>query len=182
LAAEAGVASATVEGIPTPKTNNQKGEEHMLKKLFVTAAAAAAVSVPFAGVAWADKPEDPGAGNQGVPDRATATVVDQLSDLGVDETTINTVLAASQSGNSGVVAPGSAYSTGAKVPGLNAPDGYGVALNAFYSGLGIPLTDPRVNPFDPGEPFGRTIPGSVTRAFTPGCAQHSSGVCLSPTP
>ena len=32
----------------------------MLKKLFFTAAAAAAVSVPLAGVAWADKPSDPG--------------------------------------------------------------------------------------------------------------------------
>ena len=31
----------------------------MLKKLFVTAAAAAAVSVPLAGVAWADPPSDP---------------------------------------------------------------------------------------------------------------------------
>ena len=32
----------------------------MLKKLFVTAAAAAAVSVPLAGVAWAEPPDDPG--------------------------------------------------------------------------------------------------------------------------
>ena len=32
----------------------------MLKKLFVTAAAAAAVSVPLAGVAWAEPPADPG--------------------------------------------------------------------------------------------------------------------------
>jgi len=34
----------------------------MLKKLFLTAAAAAAVSVPLAGAAWADKPDDPGNG------------------------------------------------------------------------------------------------------------------------
>ena len=38
----------------------------MLKKLFVTAAAAAAVSVPFAGVAWADQPDDPGSNSHGV--------------------------------------------------------------------------------------------------------------------
>jgi hypothetical protein len=152
----------------------------MLKKLFVTAAAAAAVSVPLAGVAWADKPADPGAGNNGVPDRATAAVVSQLRDNGVPEPVINAVLDANQSGNSGVVAPGTAYSTGAKVDGLNAPDGYGVALNDFYSNPLIGIDPGSVNPFDPGQPFGRTIPGSVTRAFTPGCAQHSSGVCLSP--
>src|SRR6476661_9641586 len=34
----------------------------MLKNLFLTAATAAAVSVPFAGVAWADQPSDPGGG------------------------------------------------------------------------------------------------------------------------
>jgi hypothetical protein len=148
----------------------------MLKKLFVTAAAAAAMSVPLAGVAWADKPEDPGAGNQGVPDRATGAVVSVLAANGVPESTINATLDAFESGKSGVVAPGTAYSLGAKVPGLNTPDGYGVALNTFYSGFGI---DPgSVNPIDPGEPFGRTIPGSVTRSFTPGCTQHSSGVCL----
>jgi hypothetical protein len=155
----------------------------VLKKLFVTAAAAAAVSVPLAGVAWAEPPADPGAGNQGVPDRATAAVVNTLSNQGVPDPVINAAVDAFQSGKSGVVAPGTAYSLGAKVPGLNTPDGYGVALNTFYGapppdGFGI---DPGlVNPFDPGQPFGRTIPGSVTSALTPGCAQHSSGVCLSP--
>src|SRR4051794_28668605 len=47
-------------------------EEHMLKKLFITAAAAAAVSVPLAGMAWADTPADPGSavgevGQGGIP-------------------------------------------------------------------------------------------------------------------
>ena len=41
----------------------------MFKKLFVTAAAAAAVSVPLAGVASADQPTDPGVGAGGVPGR-----------------------------------------------------------------------------------------------------------------
>ena len=150
----------------------------MLKKVLVAVVAAGAMSVPLAGVAWADKPDDPGAGNQGVPDRATAVVVNTLKNQGVPDTVINATLAAFQSGKSGVVAPGTAYSTGAKVPGLNTPDGYGVALNTFYRAFGIDPGD--VNPVDPGQPFGRTIPGSVTRAFTPGCAQHSSGVCLSP--
>jgi hypothetical protein len=38
----------------------------MLKKLFITAAAAAAVSVPLAGVAWADRPSDPGSNGSGI--------------------------------------------------------------------------------------------------------------------
>jgi hypothetical protein len=142
------------------------------------------VSVPLAGVAWADKPEDPGAGNQGVPDRATAAVVSVLAAKGVPESTINSTLDAFQSGKSGVVAPGTAYSLGAKTDcasgPCNTPDGYGVALNDIYAGFGI---DPgSVNPFDPGQPFGRTIPGEVTRTFTngatQGCKQQSTGVCL----
>ena len=64
----------------------------MLKKLFVTAAAAAAMSVPLAGGAWADKPDDPGAGNQGVPDKATAAVVNTLSSQGVSDPVINATL------------------------------------------------------------------------------------------
>ncbi len=39
----------------------------MIKKLFVTAAAAAAVSVPLAGAAWADPPSDPGPSSPGTP-------------------------------------------------------------------------------------------------------------------
>jgi opacity protein-like surface antigen len=126
----------------------------MLKRLFVTAAAAAAMSVPLAGLAYADQPDDPGAGNQGVPDRAAAAV--EAFGGSVD---------GFQSGNSTVVAPGTAYSTGAKVPGLNTPDGYGVALNTYWENQGI---DPTTVP---GYPFGRTIPGSVTKQFTHGAAQ-----------
>ena len=121
----------------------------MLKKLFVTAAAAAAVSVPLAGVAWADKPEDPGAGNHGVPDRAKNFIE---STFGTDATVGLT------SGKSGVLAPGTAFSTGAKVPGVNAPEGYAAALNAFYADQGFP---------NPG--FVRVIPGQATKLFTPGC-------------
>jgi hypothetical protein len=136
----------------------------MLRKLFVTAAAAATVSVPLAGVARADKPDDPGSGNQGVPDRAAAVVeatVEAITGNGEH------ALDGFQSGKSGVTAPGTAFATGAKVEGLNTPDGYGVALNDYYIGRGV---DPALV----GGPFGRTIPGSVTKQLTHGCAQHSS--------
>jgi hypothetical protein len=39
----------------------------MLKKLFISAAAAAAVSVPLAGAAWADPRTDPGPSSRGTP-------------------------------------------------------------------------------------------------------------------
>lgn len=150
----------------------------MFKKLFIGAAAAAAVSVPLSGVAWADKPADPGAGNNGVPDRSVANVESTLSSQGVPQPVIDAFIASVQSGNSGTVAPGTAFKTGAKVPGVNAPTGYGIALNEAYSALGV---DPgAVNPFDPGQPFGPTIPGSVTRLLTNGCQQHSTGTCLDP--
>src|SRR6185369_12733451 len=51
----------------TPRLTIQRdlGEDHA-QKLFVTAAGAAAMSVPLAGAAWADQPADPGLGNQGL--------------------------------------------------------------------------------------------------------------------
>ena len=173
------------------------GEKHMLKKLFVTAAAAAAVSVPLAGAAWADKPADPGAGNQGVPDRATAAVVNILQhpplDLNgqpqtpVPEPVISAFIAANQSGKSGNVAPGTAFSIGAKTDcasagggtvKCNTPDGYGVALNTAYSAFGI---DPAsVNP--DGEYTVRAHHSGVghRELARKGATQGSSGVCPGP--
>ena len=40
----------------------------MLKKVLVAVVAAGAMSVPLAGVAWADRPENPGSQGQGKPD------------------------------------------------------------------------------------------------------------------
>ena len=56
--------------------------------------------------------------SQGVPERATAVVVNTLRDNGVDEAVINATLDAFQSGKSGNVAPGTAYSRAQSVPGL----------------------------------------------------------------
>jgi hypothetical protein len=40
----------------------------MLKKVLVAVVAAGAMSVPLAGVAWADRPDNPGSQGQGKPD------------------------------------------------------------------------------------------------------------------
>ena len=130
----------------------------MIKKALVAVMAAGALSIPLAGMAWADQPDDPGAGNKGVPDRAKAAI----ESLGgsVD---------GFQSGNSSVVAPGTAFSTGAKVDGVNTPEGYGRALNAYWEGQ---AAAGNVNLATvPGYPFGRTVPGSVTKQFTNGATQ-----------
>ena len=102
----------------------------MFKKLLFTAAAAAAVSVPLAGAAWA-APDDPNADhvNQGVPDKAGAYVE---SVFGAEFRDTQT------SGKSDTLAPGTAYKQGAKLPGYNTPDGYGVLLNQTYPAELIP--------------------------------------------
>ena len=98
----------------------------MLKKLFVTAAAAAAVSVPLAGVASADKPSDPGSngkglGQGGVPAAAGAYLQKTYPDAGFPDK----------------VTPGSVFSQAAKLPG-NTPEGYGAALTQQFNTLGLP--------------------------------------------
>ena len=157
----------------------------MLKKLFVTAAAAAAVSVPLAGAAWAAPGDDPnpnaadGApGKGGLADKASAWIKDAF-------TPNNPPVDFSQfeSGNSGNIAPGTAFSQGAKVPDANAVDGYEQFLTNFYNTYGLPFSG---GPVQGVTVTGATaIPGSVTRLFTPGCGKGngpSPSVSVNGTP
>ena len=140
----------------------------MLKKLFVTAAAAAAMSVPLAGVACADKPSDPGSngkglGQGGVPAAAGAYLQRTYPDADPpfpDKVT-----------------PGSVFSQAAKLPG-NTPEGYGAALTQQFNTLGLPDvfpsgSSPEATPPPMGTTYtvGPTIPGSVVKLFTPGCSK-----------
>ena len=147
----------------------------MLKKLFVTAAAAAAVSVPLAGVAWADPPSDPGSngngiGKGGIPNK-TGNVLDTVTPQDFQPPGYQT---------GDPVTPGSVFSQVAKFPkevrppGVSVPDAYGQFLTGFWQTHALPPGQPDLT----GVEFGKTPPGSVVRGFTPGCAQHSSGVCL----
>ncbi len=128
----------------------------MLKKLFVTAATAAAVSVPLAGVAWADPPSDPGSSSPGAPND------NGIGQGGVPKVAgglLDSAGAPNPNGPGSPVPPGKVYSTIAKEDG-NVPDGVGVFVNNFYETYGgIP---------NPG--FGRTPPGIATKTFTPGCS------------
>jgi hypothetical protein len=138
----------------------------MLKKLFFTAAAAAALSVPLAGAAWA-APGDPsanGVGQGGVPARAGET-------LNRDYPALYPTAAP--------VTPGSAFSGVAKTkpPGVSLPEAYSDALEQIITlpgvgglpenidGATIPAT-----PLPPGTTVEvATTPGAVAKSFTPGC-------------
>jgi hypothetical protein len=124
----------------------------MLKKLFITAAAAAAVSVPLAGVAWAD----PGSSSPGT---ANGNGIGQGGVPKVAGGLLDSAGAPNPNGPGNPVPPGSIYSTIAKGPG-NVPDGAGAFINNFYETYG--------HISDPG--FGPTPPGIATKTFTPGCS------------
>src|SRR5438270_10675895 len=93
----------------------------MLKKLFITAAAAAALSVPLAGAAWADPPSDPSSNDNAVGKGGIPEKLGNFLDSGISPS-------ANPSG--APVAPGSVLNGLAKLPG-NAPD----AMGQFETGL-----------------------------------------------
>lgn len=126
----------------------------MFKKLFVTAAAAAAVSVPLAGMAWADQPADPGANGNGIGAGGVPKVVGEVADrFGTNP-------------NQGEpLAPGAVFRNLAKEPG-NLPDAYRDSLNIYVvPKLGLPpLTTPirpglGIKTVTPACGHGKTAPG-----------------------
>jgi hypothetical protein len=135
----------------------------MLKKLFVTAAAAATVSVPLAGVAWAAPSSDAGSSGNGVGTGGIPTKNGNLLANGVSP---------SANPGGGPVTPGSQFSQVAKVPDLSTPVAQGIILTAFSAthtstvpGFVLQTT-----------PYGPTPSGLVTKAYTPGCSNGRSGV------
>ena len=123
----------------------------MLKKLFVTAAAAAAVAVPLAGVAWADPPSDnnPPPGQSDAGPGVPNVVGNFLSDAGANPN------------GSGKVTPGQEFNVAKDLfPGVSTPEALGDFVNGFYQGT----TD-----------FDKVAPGLATKTFTPGCKSgHTS--------
>ena len=132
----------------------------MLKKLFVTAAAAAAVSVPLAGAAWAtpsdNNPPGQGTTGPGIP-HETGAFADAVA-------AANPALPPINPNGSGPLPPGQEYRTVAKMPG-STPEAGAVVVNGIYGNYTVPDA--------PGTPvqtnFGVVPPGMVTKTFTPGC-------------
>ena len=134
----------------------------MLKKLFVTAAAAAAVSVPLAGAAWAEPSDDPGSNGNGIPAKIGSFLNEPDNYPGVTYggTTVN----------GQPIPPGHGFSVFAKVPEQNVPDAYGDQLSDFYNTYGLPGDGVAPGPLPPGTvKFDPTVPGSAVKLFTPGC-------------
>jgi hypothetical protein len=128
----------------------------MLKKFVLTAAAAAAVSVPLAGAAWAVPDNDPNnpPGKGGEPAEAGA-FADGFG--------------ANPNGDGEPITPGSIFRGLAKnkAPGAKMPDVYGDVIDAGVAPLlGYPEWE------------GPTPPGHGVKTFTPGC---SSGRHLNQT-
>ena len=107
----------------------------MLKKLFVTAAAAAAMSVPLAGAAWADKPDDPGSNGNGI---GQGGIPHEGRHRSRAESRWRTQMT-KQPDIDPPVPPGSVYKVAAKTPctasgtavKCSTPDAYGEALDGL---------------------------------------------------
>jgi hypothetical protein len=140
----------------------------MLKKLFITASAAAAVSVPLAGVAWAAPSSDAGSNSNGVGKGGVPAAAGEA---------LHNNYPALYSG--APVTPGSVFSGAAqaKPPGTSLPDAYGASLTGLFNTAGLPNVFPSGSapavPPPAGTTYsvGPTVPGSVVKLFTPACAK-----------
>jgi hypothetical protein len=149
-------------------TRRNRRAMSMLRKALVALVAAGAMSVPLAGVAWANPPDNPGSQGQGRPDDPGSNGIGAGGAPQRAGTFLGSV-GENPSGDSNPVPAGSAFEVYAKMPG-STPTVYGSALNAFalrHPGLGLPTFDVP------------TPPGLGVKIFTPGCTHgHSTGVCI----
>jgi hypothetical protein len=137
----------------------------MFKKLFVTAAAAAAVSVPLAGVAWAAPPSDPGSTDNPIGQGGLPQKLGSFVDTGITD---GDPLTPSLNQGGGPTPPGSAFVKGfAQVPGVNTPQVVGQFENGLWSQQQIVNSDGTLTSIP--TTFGDTPPGLALKPLTPGC-------------
>jgi hypothetical protein len=148
----------------------------MLTKLLVTAAAAAVVSVPLAGVAWADPPSNPsssgnGVGAGGVPARAGAVLDSVRTPPGAPPLNPNGV-------GQPVTAGDVIHLAKSASPGDPTPVALGnllTGINAVYPPAGSPPGTP-----PEGSVWGPTPPGLVVKTLTPGCTSGNTATATLP--
>jgi hypothetical protein len=137
----------------------------VIKKLCITAAAAAALSVPLAGAAWAapDDNNPPGQGTTG------PGMPHEIGAFGDAVAAANPNLPPINPRGSGPLPPGQEYSTIAKLPG-STPEAAAAVVNGIYGNYVVPDA--------PGTPvqtnFEKLAPGLVTKTFTPGCSSGNT--------
>jgi hypothetical protein len=133
----------------------------MFKKLFVAAAAAAALSVPLAGPAWADPPSDPGSTDNGIGQGGVPAKLGTFVDTGITPS-------ANPSGDP--TPPGSVFIKGlAQLPGSTP-----VAVGEFETGLWA--THTLTSGDQVQTVWGPTSPGLAIKPLTPGCAHGRSAI------
>jgi hypothetical protein len=130
----------------------------MLQKLFVTAAAVAAMSVPLAGVAWAEPASDPG--DTGI---GTGGVPEKLGNF------LDTGITPSANPSGAAITPGSVVNGLAKAPGTT-PD----AVGQFETGLWA--THTLTGEGEVQTVWGSTPPGLAIKPITPGCSHGHTAV------
>jgi hypothetical protein len=142
----------------------------MFKKMFITAAAAAAVSVPLAGVAWADTPSDPGATDNGIGKGGIPQKFGTFADTGLTAKQPGTP---SPNPSGDPTPPGSVYIKPlTQLPG-NIPSAAGAFEVQIWSAY--TLADGTVVSSDPSD-WTNVTPGLALKPLTPGCDKGRSGV------
>lgn len=133
----------------------------MFKKLFFTAAAATAVSVPLAGAAWAtpsDTPNNP----PGHPDPSSLSTGPGIPhEFGgyADSLSLNSPVPLNPNGPGQPVPPGQEINIAKDMyPGVSTPVAVGNFVNGVYTITGTLGTE-----------FGPTPPGMAVKTFTPAC-------------
>ena len=143
----------------------------MLKKLFITAAAAAAVSVPLAGAAWAEPPSDPSSTDHGI---GAGGMPQRLGDFAA--TGVTPPLAESND----PIPPGQEFNLAKdlfKGPGESTPD----AIRDFEAFVWTPPrvlvngTDTIVISNVPDD-WENITPGLAIKPFTKGCGKGRTGL------
>jgi hypothetical protein len=122
----------------------------MLKKVVITAAAAAALSVSLPGVAWATPSDNnppghpsPGSTGPGIPHEVGA---------------FGDAIGQNPNGTGQPVPPGQEFNIAKDAfPGVSTPVAVGEFVNGVYGSIGL-TTD-----------FGPTAPGLAVKSFTPAC-------------
>ncbi len=150
----------------------------MFKKLIFTAVAAAVVSVPLAGTAWADKPSDPGSTDTGIGQGGMPEKLGNFVTTGVKD----------PAGDGSPIPPGQEFNlakdlfktdpvTGKNIPGVSTPDAIRDFESALWSSHQLVLPDGTLEtiPSDPAD-WTNITPGLAIKPLTPGCNHGKSAV------
>jgi hypothetical protein len=142
----------------------------MIKKALLAAIATGALSVPLAGMAWAEPPSDPGSHENAIGQGGVPTKLGTFVDSGITGKVAGTP---SLNPGGGPTPPGKVFISGAaKAPGPT-PDAMGQLESQIWSAY--TLADGTEIP-SKLEEWGNITPGLALKPLTPGCDKGRSAV------